>query len=241
MKKTLLIFGAFLAFSATASQAGIPTVDEQVCPVGGEKFQTTGTVSCSSFGLTQDFYFLRPSSCDFVTKLPQCPTNKLPLYKEFSPAEVALLKDYMVTAEYFAVTHESRFYIAKVIDDFLVSKGSTRTMDFGYLLGGLQHDRENTEGQADYRQWVIDAATEELTKGSKEDAPFIRLIMAYTHYLGGQFDEASSHLKAVKDDPAIKDNKVGKSYVLRLEECVAAKDVKKCPSTDQVVRKEEQS
>jgi hypothetical protein len=241
MRKSLWLSGTFLVACATVSHAGIPITNKHSCPVGGQKFESVGTASCSTFGLTQDFYFRRPSSCDFVTRLPQCPDNKLPLYKEFSKEEIAWLKGYLGTADYQAVREQSRFYIAKKVDDFLVSKGSTPTMDFGYLLGGLQHDRANTETNPEYRQWVIEAAQAHLAKAKTDDAPFIRLILAYTHYLGAQFDEASLHVQAVKDDPATKDKELLRAYVARMEECLTAKDVKLCPSSDQVVRQAKQS
>jgi hypothetical protein len=224
-----------LALLATASHAGIPIQEKKVCPVGGQKFETLGTVSCSTYGLTQDFFLKRPSSCDFVTRLPQCPDNKLPLYKEFTPDEVKLLETYVASEEYLAMENRSRFYIARKIDDFLVSKGSARVMDFSYLLGGLQHDRERTESDSEYRQWVMDAGKEEIGKADAGDHPYIRMLMAYTAYLGGQFDEASSLLETVKADASIKGNALVTTYVARVEQCVEAKDSSLCPSSDYVM------
>lgn len=227
--------GALLALLATASHAGIPIQEKQTCPVGGQKFETTGTVSCSSFGMTQDFFLKRPSSCDFVTRLPQCPDNKLPLYKPFSKDEVKLLETYLASEDYLAMEGRSRYYIAKKVDDFLVGKGSPRVMDFSYLLGGLQNDRDQTEGDSEYRQWVLDAGTAELGKADPSDAPYIRMLMAYTAYLGGQFEQSILLLDAVKGDAAGKESPLVKAYVARVERCVQAKDASLCPSTDHVM------
>lgn len=239
MVKRKLAIGAFLAMLATASHAGVPYQQKQVCPVGGQKFETIGTGSCSTSGFTQDFFFKRPSSCDFVTRLPQCPDNKLPLYKEFTKDEVTLLEAYMATEEYLAIEGRSRFYIAKKIDDFLVAKGSAPVMNFSYLLGGLQNDRENTENDNEYRQWVIDAGVQDIGKGDPADIPYVRLLMAYTAYLGGQFDQASVLLQAVKEDVSVKDSPLVKTYVAKVERCVLAKDINLCPSTDYVMPEDE--
>jgi hypothetical protein len=231
--------GAFLAMLATASHAGVPYQQKQVCPVGGQKFETIGTGSCSTSGFTQDFFFKRPSSCDFVTRLPQCPDNKLPLYKEFTKEEVTLLEAYLATEEYLAIEGRSRFYIAKKIDDFLVAKGSTPVMNFSYLLGGLQNDRENTETDNEYRQWVINAGAQDIGKGDPADVPYIRMLIAYIAYLGGQFDQAYTLLQAVKDDASVKDSPLVKTYVARVERCVAARDSSLCPSSDYVMQEDE--
>lgn len=240
MAKRYRPLGGFVALVASAAYAGIPTSEPMVCPVGGEKFTITGTASCSQFGLTQDFYMRRPSSCDFVTRLPQCPDNKLPMYKEFSKDEVALLKDYVQSEEYKAAAGRSRFYLAKKVDDHLVAKGSERAMGFNYLLGGLQFDRENTETDAEYRAWFVAAGEAEITAAAEPaDIPYVRLLMAYAKLQGGQFEESSALVQAVKTDATVKDdNKLVKSYVARLEECLAAKDPSKCPSTDMVVPQE---
>jgi hypothetical protein len=226
---------ALLAMMATASHAGIPIQEQQICPVGGQKFETIGTGSCSSSGMTQDFYLKRASSCDFVTRLPQCPDNKLPLYKEFSASEVKLLEAYVASEDYLGMERRSRFYIAKKVDDFLVANGSARVMNFSYLLGGLQNDRENTENDSEYRQWVIDEGKDEIGKADPGDVPYIRMLMAYTAYLGGQFDEASMLLQTVKDDASVKDAPLVKAYVSRVERCVQAKDSSMCPSSDYVM------
>jgi hypothetical protein len=225
----------FLAILATASHAGVPIQEQQICPVGGQKFETIGTGSCSSSGMTQDFFLKRQSSCDFVTRLPQCPDNKLPLYKEFTASEVKLLEGYLASEDYLSMERRSRFYIAKKVDDFLVANGSARIMNFSYLLGGLQNDRENTENDGEYLQWMIDEGSDEIGKADPGDVPYIRMLMAYTAYLGGQFDQASLLLQTVKDDASVKYTPLVKAYVARVERCLQAKDSKMCPSSDYVM------
>ena len=58
-------------------------------------------MSCSSMGATMS---LRPiTSCDFVTRLPVCPSNGLPLFKDFPADEVARPERYVQTPDYAAL------------------------------------------------------------------------------------------------------------------------------------------
>jgi hypothetical protein len=232
MVKTRCIVGGAVALIATVGHAGIPTKEMLTCPVDGTKFETVGSSSCSSSRGSQDFFMRLQTSCDFVTRLAQCPDNKLPLYKEFSETEIALLSEYIKGDEYQAMRDRSRFYIIKKIDDYLVSKGSTPTINFAYLLGGMQYDRESTQNDAEYRRWFIDAGEKEAASVDPHHSPFVRLMLAYTHSLNGQFDKSNELLANVKADEHVKDNKLAAAYVARLGECNAAKDLTKCPSTD---------
>ncbi|HEX4848364.1 MAG TPA: hypothetical protein VFV30_09485 [Novosphingobium sp.] len=229
MKTRNLWLGASLSFLASAGIAGIPTSDKLTCPVGGKSFSVTGTASCSTFGATQDFFLKVETSCDFVTRLPQCPDNGLPLYKEFTKDEISLLKDYVATPEYTALAGRSRFAIAKKVDDFLVSKGSKSAFGFWYVLGGLQYDREATLSDPEYMGWLQEKGAEALTTAKGVDAAVIRLVMAYGRYLSGDFEGASAGLAAVRADAEVKDHWLVAAYAARLEPCIAARDVKLCP------------
>lgn len=229
MKARNLYLGLTLATLATAGIAGIPTSDTLVCPVGGKKFSVTGTMSCSTFGGSQDFFLKVETSCDFVTRLAQCPENGLPLYKEFAKDEVALLKDYVQSEEYRALAGRSRFAIAKKVDDYLVSKGSKSAFGFWYVLGGLQHDREATLADPEYMVWLREKGTVELTTAKGLDAAIIRLVMAYSSYLAGDFEAASAGMATVRADTEVKDHWLVQAYLTRLGACVEARDVKLCP------------
>lgn len=224
-----LWLGSALGLLATAGIAGIPTSETVKCPVGGKSFVIAGTASCTTFGGSQDFFLKIETSCDFVTKLAQCPENGLPLYKEFTSDEAALLKDYVASDDYRANAGRSRFAIAKKVDDFLVSKGSKPGFNFWYALGGLQYDREATLGDPEYMIWLDEKGKVELETAKGVDAAIIRLVLAYVRYLAGDFDAAKAGIAAAQADETAKDHWLVKAYTVRLGACVEARDVKLCP------------
>ncbi|MCB2130696.1 MAG: hypothetical protein KDE03_16930, partial [Rhodobacteraceae bacterium] len=118
MKHRLLLAASSL-FLATAVHAGIPVEEDITCPVGGETFTIVSTMSCSSMGATMS---LRPlTSCDFVTRLPVCPSNGLPLFKDFPADEVARLERYVQTPDYAALRDLApalrAYHVAKFLGD----------------------------------------------------------------------------------------------------------------------------
>jgi hypothetical protein len=82
---------------------------------------------------------------------------------------------------------------------------------------------------------MIDEGSDEIGKADPGDVPYIRMLMAYIAYLGGQFDHASLLLQTVKDDASVKYTPLVKAYVARVERCLQAKDSKMCPSSDYVM------
>jgi hypothetical protein len=235
MKALRFWTGMIFANLASVAIAGIPIDETVICPIGGKSFTITGTGACTTFGGTQDFLLKVQTSCDFVTRLPKCPENGFPVYKAFTPTEIALLNDYAKGDEFAAMATRSRFYIAKKVDDFLISKGSAPTFNFWCLLGGLQQDREATINDVEYLGWVKSVGRADLSKASKDDAPIIQLVLAYVAYLTGDFDAATSDLRSVKLDTSVKENAFIQRHVTRLSACVAARNVKLCPASERVM------
>jgi len=140
-KSAGLICGA--VFLSTSAMAGIPIEDEVTCPVGGEKFKITSTASCSTMGRMLS---LQPvTSCDFVTRLPICPKNKLPMYRDFDDDEIKTIKAFMKTKAYKEALSESpyirAYLLSKEIESsesqesfFLIILASSRL--FPKLVGG---------------------------------------------------------------------------------------------------------
>ncbi|SIO04347.1 hypothetical protein SAMN02745824_2739 [Parasphingorhabdus marina DSM 22363] len=232
-RKMLVGFGAMLF--ATAAHAGIPVTNDVECPVGGENFQTVGTASCSNFGGSQDFLLKVSTSCDFVTRLPQCPGNRLPMYKKFSDDEIKRLESYLQSREFQSFSSRSRYFIAKKVDDFLVSGGSEKVVSIYFLLGGLQHDRGNTLSDPEYLAFLDSFDAASLAERSKDDLPYIRLVIAYTHFVRKSYDEAQKLLDLVKSSVPERENKFLTTYITRLESCMAETGETSCRSTEQVM------
>lgn len=108
LRKRLAI-GVLAAFSSPA-RAGMPMPEEMTCPIGGEAFTYIGTASYSSWGSRPDG---KPyGSWEFPIPLPECPSNRLVLYKKFDATEIKALKSLINTPEYKRLAGETGYYRA---------------------------------------------------------------------------------------------------------------------------------
>lgn len=104
---------------ATGSEvtASSPYQVEMTCVVGGEQFEHTATASYSIWGSRPDG---KPyGSWVFPGPLPECPGNKLVMYREFTPQEVAQLKTLIASDDYRALHDETDYFRAQWIEDRL--------------------------------------------------------------------------------------------------------------------------
>jgi hypothetical protein len=103
------LLAALLPLSPAA--AGMPVTKTMTCPIGGASFEFTTTASYSTFGTRPDG---KPyGSWTFPTALPECPSNGLVLYKEYTAAEVARLEPLVASEAYQALRHgDTQYYRA---------------------------------------------------------------------------------------------------------------------------------
>ena len=196
MKKLYIpILGTFLSV-AQISLAGIPIQENNTCPVGGETFKTTGTASCSSMGHTLSMK--RISSCDFVTPLPQCPKNKLPMYKDFTDTDISELAKIMETRAYKDASIGSPFQLAAIVEQKLSS--FDRETLFFILQQGIWYTPEqvmdNPEYMTSYHR-TADNVFELLEDG---DRPFWRGAQAFVHMQQGNLNAARNAVEMMKQE-----------------------------------------
>ena len=208
-----LFTSVFLALPLVA-QAGIPTETTLICPIGGEQFTITETLSCSSSG-ARTMSFAPVSSCDFVTRLPQCPQNHLPMYKAFSEDELAILRDFMVSETYDSMVDSSRFYIAYIIERQLQNEGPGAP--FWLLLQGLWYDPENSFSDPNYMQEFLAEARSEIIRESAENRPYVQTIAAYAYMKTGDFEAA----RALMQTADIDENPFLQAYHGAIKACMA--------------------
>jgi hypothetical protein len=72
------------------------------CPIGGEKFQFETVESIVSWGERPDG---KPYG-SYPLQLPECPKNGLVLFKDYDPAEIAMLEPLVASEEYQALREE---------------------------------------------------------------------------------------------------------------------------------------
>jgi hypothetical protein len=103
------LLGMTIALAGAPGRAGTPYTQQMTCPIGGETFAFTTTGSYSTWGSRPDG---KPyGSWTFPLDLPECPSNRLIVYKEeFSPAELERLGGLIARPEYRALAGEAQYY-----------------------------------------------------------------------------------------------------------------------------------
>jgi hypothetical protein len=208
-----------LSLPAHFSFAGIPIEQEETCPVGGEKFKIKSTLSCSNFGL-RTLALRLVTSCDFVTRLPQCPGNNLPLYKDFSQQDLNEIRALMPTTAYKAAQSRSRYYLAATIEQTL-SSVDEKTVFFT-LQNGLWYAPEQGFSDPIYMKAYHAAATRAFTQTSIPNKSMWQAAEAFSYIHEGKRQKAHNIIGQLQAE-----NKDGKPYLAQyldaLAFCVTAK------------------
>jgi hypothetical protein len=202
------ILGALRAF------AGEPIDEEVVCPVGGEKFNITSTMSCSEQGTTMSLR--RETTCDFITRLPVCPGNGLPIYREFSQVEVKSLEAFLQTETYAALGSKSPYLRAYAIEDHLAGTGTATT--FNIMLRAVWYDSEVVRADPDGMALFLKEAEGERLRASPGDKPFLLALTAYQLAAAGRDDEARIWLEEARASG--EPSEFLKSYIDAVNNCI---------------------
>lgn len=172
----------------TAALAGIPAEVDVTCPVGGERFQIVTTLSCSTeHRVTMSMRQL--TTCDFVTPLPVCPGNGLPMFREFTPEEVARLDQFLATRDWQAMRGTSAFIRAYHLAGML--EGTDRPAAFGLLVGGVQYDADAFFADPQAVDLYLAAADRERATVSAGDLPYLLASTAYVLAYAGRPEAAA--------------------------------------------------
>jgi hypothetical protein len=94
--------------AAAPATAGTPFKRQMTCPIGNERFTHTSTASYTIMGSRPDG---KPyGSWEFPLQLPECPGNRLIMYKDFTPDELRRLSGLIARPEYRALRSEAQYY-----------------------------------------------------------------------------------------------------------------------------------
>lgn len=210
----LLLTALAVMFMMSPAHAGSPVEREVTCPIGGEVFTVIRTRSCSSFG--QRSMSFRPlTSCDFITRLPVCPGNGLPMYKEFSAAELADLTAFLATDTYVQLRPLSPHLRAYALESHL-GKADTK-ISFGLILAALWYESKDFAKPPDPINILLREAGAERARAPATERPYIQAIVAYALGYTGHTDAARAKLTELgtADVP-----KGLRSYLSALEACL---------------------
>jgi len=186
------------------------------------------------------------STCDFVSHAAQCPTNRLPIYKnDFAYWELEEIDAMMGQPFYIEADGISRYLLSARIEARLEPVHSPRLV-FDLLISGLQERPdlfENNVYMAELKQAgrllfvdALDSAAFNLWRTPDEnwrinDKVWRRLLFAYAMSRSGDRETARlwlSDVKAVGTDVLSEFDQI---YLERIEACLETPEVDACQPT----------
>jgi hypothetical protein len=188
------------------------------CPIGGVSFDYVVPVGAPPLGERPDG---KPIGTAAPTPLPECPTNGLVLYKDYTPAEVAKLEPLVASDTYQALRkHDTQYYRAYWLMKEMGVPGQLS------LLVLLQAGWE-ADGKPELRARYLAEFAEASAKAEKrpDDLRWVGMEARAVNALRelGRFDEAKARLADIPLAPLdVKvpegpptDKKVGEARVRR--------------------------
>jgi|GEM_PF-3430246 len=226
----------------TSAQAGIPVEEEVECPIGDQVLTVTSTLSCTSFGAMMNL--TRQSSCDFVTRVPDCTETGLPLYRPFSDAELPKIEAYLASEGFAALKETSRFQRAYAIERALYPDGPHANA-FYALVEAYQEDPGMAEDpeMMGFAKRTAERILETETPGT--DALLAMLSVAAWEAYAGREAQARAWLGTYKAEaPGIIETLEGDNdtrtadyfsdYAAKLESCLSDLTIEGCRADDPV-------
>ncbi|QIG79100.1 hypothetical protein [Stakelama tenebrarum] len=142
----LIPWFALLSFQDVPPQyPGHYAATEMICPVGGETFQGPSLMHYSTFGAMPDG--MPVGSILFPILLPECPSNGLPLFREFDADEAARLAPLLASEAWEAVrASETPYYRAYWLEKRL---GDARNALWLLLSAGWEAKNAEDRERAD--------------------------------------------------------------------------------------------
>ncbi|MCP4817918.1 MAG: hypothetical protein GY883_01935 [Shimia sp.] len=208
-----------LALLTTApALAGTPVSKPMTCPVGGETFEITTPSSCSTMGRTMSF---RPmTTCDWQTHMPTCPSNGLPIYRNFSPDDIARLEQHLTSAKWAEDRKLRPIQRAYALADHM---GDTAApYGFFMLLNAMWYETRTFFENEAQKQAFFAAAEQEIKVSRDGNGPFFQAILAYALAHDGQNARAEYEVEQVKAkmeiDPELPD--FLRQYIAAIEACL---------------------
>lgn len=198
MKVAFAVLTSALALALfSVARAGSPMPVQMKCAVGGKKFTYISTASMSRWGSRPDG---KPyGSWTFPTPLPECPDNRLVMYREFKRDEIKRLKTLLASSEYRALVSaaETPYYRAY----WLMGKLPDAVLDRAWVLLQASWQADGQAGRkARYQQEFVQLVASLPKPGAGED-DFGWIVMQFRAANAlrelARFDEALQRLDAV--------------------------------------------
>lgn len=186
------LIGAAFGLAAPAG-AGMPYTKEMICPVGGEKFNFTTTASYTIFGSRPDG---KPfGSWMFPLEMPECPSNGLVIFDEFTDADKTALASALDDEAYKTVRKaDTSYYRAMWLARAI---GRDVRMQTYLLRQAIWQTDENSALRRRYFGEYLALAPSMPRDGFSSEDLWLNLSFANAERELGQFEAARNRLATV--------------------------------------------
>lgn len=220
----LLLFVSLLGLSNVYAHTS--SMDNFVCPIGGEEFSQLMDSSGTSFGQRLDLKPIGPIAAPW--SLPVCPSNKFVMFKkDFTDDEIKILTTYIESPEYQKIINESTYYRAAQFKRLIHTP--TDNVAFTLLKATWQSPKPAylNEALAEFKKYI-----QQLEDGKSEveftnDPSWINaeLIVLELERRTEQFEKAEQHTKELSELKLFNDdNKTYKKILERQRTLINQKD-----------------
>ena len=214
-----------LGLVATGAFAGEPVETEVDCPISTEKVSVLTTTSCSVSNWGVYMSLRRPTSCDFVARMPKCKKERFPIYKTFAPDELPRLQQIVKAPWYQSAKSESPYLRAYLIEKDLGARGAEG--QFWLLQQGHFHDPQNTYGNGKYYEAFKEAANAFLKVAKKEDRKVVLLMAAFARVHSDEPQKAQQMLRLAEREMDDSDGFFD-DYAARVNACISRPKAEEC-------------
>ncbi|WP_368187955.1 hypothetical protein [Aestuariibius sp. HNIBRBA575] len=185
------VVGGCAIWAASIGFAGTPVEETLTCPIGEETFAIVGTASCSILGRYMSF---RPqTTCEFVTRLPVCPSNDFPMYQPFSPDQITALTVFVETDEYQEIRQLSLWLRAYAIAQHMGQSGDPVT--FSLMLNALWFTTEDVISNDAQMDVFMAEAEQEMARAVGPDRGFLAAIIGFALLSADREAQAAPYLE----------------------------------------------
>lgn len=188
-----LLLALSLSLSTAPANATTLRSADFVCPVGGETFQATVYGSWFGYGGRPDGRAL--GTLRGYVPPPECPGNRLVMYRDFSASELERFPTIITSDEYKRLAaEETEFYRVAWLERALDPQSSEYVW---HLLRATWYVDRDPEKKTRYRQRFLAVAEAMPIVHSDMRSLFLRLRVVNVYRETGQFDRALRELKAL--------------------------------------------
>jgi len=197
---------AIMFISAATAHAHTASRVDFTCPVDGTQFSELMTGSDTARGTRLDLRPISISGMTFPWRVATCPTDGMILYKEdFTPEEIAILKDYLASPEYQKMLKEEAQYwvIAKLKEKL----GEPLSKIRGSLLSATWQapgDKYEAYARETIRAYEAFLADPEGEKDKVIEAA--QLLLGELHRRIGDFNKAQAIFEELMAQPKFKNH-----------------------------------